>query len=109
MISADAIRGYVDLMVLSIIRKRPSYAYELSQTISEIGAGDYVVKQTTVYSAVKRMESAGLVESSARLSESGKSRTYYAITSLGEAHLRHKVAEWEITREVVDRFVKGID
>ena len=34
MISADAIRGYIDLIVLSLLRDRSSYAYELAKTIT---------------------------------------------------------------------------
>ena len=41
MISADAIRGYIDLMVLSLLRSRPSYAYELAQQISAVTGDDY--------------------------------------------------------------------
>ncbi|GAA5208255.1 PadR family transcriptional regulator [Microbacterium kyungheense] len=109
MISADAIRGYVDLMILSLLRERPSYAYELAQQISATTGAEYTIKQTTLYSAVKRLESAGLVTSFAGASESGKPRTYYRITATGSAHLAEKVAEWRDTKSVVDRFVQGIE
>jgi len=109
MISADAIRGYVDLMVLSLLRERPSYAYELAQQISATTGSDYAIKQTTLYSAVKRLEAAGLVTSYAAASDSGKPRTYYRITPSGSAYLIQKVAEWRDTKSVVDRFIEGID
>ena len=56
MISADAIRGYIDLIVLTLLRRRPSYAYELARTITGVSAGEYTMKQTTLYSALKRLE-----------------------------------------------------
>ena len=49
MISADAIRGYIDLMVLSLLRTTPSYAYEIAQRISEVTGDEYAIKQTTLY------------------------------------------------------------
>ncbi|MBF0940624.1 MAG: PadR family transcriptional regulator, partial [Schaalia georgiae] len=55
MISADAIRGYIDLIVLGLLRERPSYAYELAKTISQVSQGQYAIKQTTLYSALKRL------------------------------------------------------
>lgn len=109
MISADAIRGYIDLMLLSLLRAEPSYAYELAQQISAVTGDEYTIKQTTLYSAVKRLEAAGLVTSFPGVSDSGKPRTYYRITETGLAHLAQKVAEWRDTRSVVDRFVEGID
>ena len=95
MISADAIRGYVDIMILSILERQASYP------------GEYVIKQTTLYSAVKRLESQGLVDSRPGVSESGKPRTYYRITAAGNEYLRAKCEEWQATKAVVDRFVKG--
>ncbi|WP_084039474.1 PadR family transcriptional regulator [Demequina sp. NBRC 110053] len=107
MISADAIRGYVDLMVLSLLREGPSYAYELAQRITAIGGDDYSIKQTTLYSAVKRLEAGGLVSASAGVSPTGKPRTYYRITEAGVAHVALKTEEWHHTKTVVDRFVTG--
>lgn len=108
MISADAIRGYVDIMVLSLLRPAPSYAYELAQRITAMSGGDYAIKQTTLYSAVKRLEAGGLVSSFAGVSPSGKPRTYYRITDAGLAHFALKVEEWRSTKSVVDRFIEGV-
>lgn len=107
MISADAIRGYVDLMVLSLLRSSPSYAYELAQQISTVTGAEYTIKQTTLYSAVKRLEGTELVHSYPGTSDSGKPRTYYRITPAGLAHLDLKIEEWHDTKSVVDRFVAG--
>lgn len=107
MISADAIRGYVDLMILSLLQRGPSYAYELAQRIGAVSGGEYAIKQTTLYSAVKRLEAAALVTSYPGYSDSGKMRTYYQITPTGLEHLGQKIAEWRHTRSVVDRFTEG--
>ncbi|MCR2816633.1 PadR family transcriptional regulator [Microbacterium jiangjiandongii] len=107
MISPDAIRGYVDLMVLSLLREGPSYAYKLAQQIAAATGKDYAMKQTTLYSAVKRLESAGFLASFPDVSESGKPRTYYKITETGSSHLEQKIVEWRETKSVVDRFVEG--
>lgn len=109
MISADAIRGYIDLIVLSLLRARASYAYELAKTISEMTSGQYTIKQTTLYSALKRLQTAGLVDPYAATSTSGKPRTYYRLTDAGAAHLADKLSEWEATKALVDRFAQAAD
>lgn len=106
MISADAIRGYIDLIVLTLLRDHPSYAYELAKTITQVAQEQYTIKQTTLYSALKRLESTGLVSSFANTSESGKPRTYYQLTDAGAAHLADKLAEWEDTKALIDRFAQ---
>ncbi|MCG7308360.1 PadR family transcriptional regulator [Brachybacterium sp. ACRRE] len=103
MIGADAIRGHIDLIVLAILEDAPSYAYEISRTISDRSEGEYVVKQTTLYTAVKRLESQGLLDAAEGLSPTGKPRTYYSLTDEGRAQLDAKRAEWLSTRALVDR------
>lgn len=107
MISADAIRGYIDLIVLTQLRQRPSYAYELAKTIADISQGEYAIKQTTLYTALKRLEGAGLTQAFADVSDSGKPRTYYRLTAAGARHLTAKLSEWESTKILIDRFAKG--
>lgn len=107
MISADAIRGYVDLMILSLLRSDASYPYELAQRIGTTAGDEYSIKQTTLYSAVKRLEAGGLVSSFSGLSPTGKPRTYYRITPAGLEHLALKTREWHLTKSVVDRFTEG--
>jgi PadR family transcriptional regulator PadR len=107
MISADAIRGHVDLMVLSLLRGGPSYAYGLAQRITAMIGQDYAVKQTTLYSAVKRLEISGLVTSSPSLSPAGKPRTCYRITAAGLDRFALKAEEWRSTKSAVDRFIDG--
>ena len=105
-VSADAIRGYIDLIVLSLLRTTTSYAYELAKTITETSRGQYTIKQTTLYSALKRLEAAGAVSSYAGTSASGKPRTYYRLTADGAAHLADKLVEWEATRTLIDHFAQ---
>ncbi|MFT0762590.1 PadR family transcriptional regulator [Scrofimicrobium sp. R131] len=107
MISADSIRGYVDIMVLAILERAPSYAYEIAKIINQEAAGQYTIKQTTLYSAVKRLEASGYVSPFEAVSDSGKTRTYYQLTPAGQGALTDKCAEWETTKVVVDRFVEG--
>ena len=109
MIGADAIRGHIDLILLSILESRPSYVYEISKTITDRSRGEYVIKQTTLYSAVKRLQSQGLLDSYEDVSSSGKPRTYYTLTSEGLAQLDVKRDEWRRTRALVDHFADGKD
>ena len=60
-ISSDVIRGYNDTMILYILRKAPSYGYEISKQIKQLSDGKYVIKETTLYSAFTRMEKKHMV------------------------------------------------
>ncbi len=105
MISSDVIRGYNDTMILYLLLNGPSYGYEISKRIRELTDEKYVMKETTLYSAFKRMESNGFIKSFSGSETNGKPRTYYEITEEGRKHYTEKCKEWEITREVIEKFI----
>lgn len=106
-ISSDVIRGYNDTMILFLLLEGPSYGYQLSKQIKTMTDGKYVIKETTLYSAFSRMEKNGYVESySEEDAVTGKRRTYYRITDAGRDYYNTKCEEWEVTKAVIELFVK---
>ena len=108
-ISSDVIRGYNDTMILNILMKEPSYGYEISKQIRSISDEKYIIKETTLYSAFTRMEKKGHIESFTADQDpdgNGKKRTYYRITDAGKEYYRSKCDEWDLTKEVVERFIE---
>ena len=107
MISSDVIRGYNDPLILSLLIAGDSYGYEISKQIREISADKYLIKETTLYSAFARLQKNGLIEAYPGVETFGKKRTYYKITPAGLEFYLEKRAEWEITKEVVNKFLGG--
>lgn len=104
-ISGDSIRGYTDIIVLCLIRSEPDYGYSISKRIRSKSAEKYAIKETTLYSAFARLEKNGFIESfDGTISEGGR-RTYYRITEAGSEYYRIKCDEWQLTKEVVDKFI----
>lgn len=103
-ISSDVIRGYNDTMILYLIWEKPSYGYEISKQIKVMSEEKYIIKETTLYSAFTRLEKNGYIESFEDFS-SGKRRTYYRITDRGRAYYREKCEEWNLTQDVVGKFI----
>lgn len=104
-ISSDVIRGYNDTMILFLLKKSPSYGYEISKNIKALTSEKYIIKETTLYSAFTRMEENGYVESYSQEAENGKRRTYYRITDKGKMYYSEKCEEWKLTKEVVENFI----
>lgn len=104
MISSDGIRGYNDMMILYLILTEPSYGYQISREIKSRTDGKYIIKETTLYSAFTRLENNGYIESFYGNETNGKRRTYYQITKAGKDYYKEKCSEWELTKEVVDKF-----
>lgn len=107
MISSDVIRGYNDTMILCLLLEGDSYGYELSKQIRSRTAERYIIKETTLYSALSRLERGGFIESYSAGEESGgKHRTYFRTTDQGRQYYAEKCGEWHLTKEVIDQFIK---
>ena len=107
-ISSDVIRGYNDTMILCLLLSGPSYGYEISKRIRQQSQEKYIIKETTLYSAFTRMEKNGFIESFSETADNGKRRTYYRITEEGRQYYREKCEEWNLTKEVVEFFIKKV-
>ena len=68
--------------------------------------GKYIMKETTLYSAFSRLEKNGYISSYSGDETNGKRRTYYKLTNEGLVYYKEKCLEWQITKEVVDKFIK---
>lgn len=108
MISSDVIRGYNDTIILSLLLAGDSYGYEISKNIRQITDEQYVMKETTLYSAFNRLEKNGYIESYYGEETQGKRRTYFRITSGGIAYYKEKCEEWDLTQKVINKFVREL-
>ena len=104
-ISSDVIRGYNDTMILFLLLDEDSYGYAISKMIRAMSDQKYIIKETTLYSAFSRMEKNGYIESFSQMAENGKKRTYYRITGKGRNYYNEKCEEWELTKDVIERFI----
>ncbi|MFC0582125.1 PadR family transcriptional regulator [Micrococcoides hystricis] len=106
MISGDVIRGTIDLLVLDSVLDEPSYGYAISKRIESRVDGRYEIKETTLNSAMRRLERAGVLESYKDTSAAGRPRTYYRIAEAGREFYWQRRAEWLATVEIVSQFIR---
>lgn len=105
MIGNDGIRGYTDIIILSLLKEKNSYGYEISMNIRHRTNEEYIMKETTLYSAITRLEKNGWIVPYQGEQTHGRPRTYYQITSEGESYYKEKCEEWKNTKEIVEKFI----
>lgn len=100
------LRGVLDLCILSLLRKRPVYGYELTERLAE---QDLLVSGGSVYPLLSRLEKAGLVTSEKRPSPTGPPRKYYSLTQDGIDTLDTGTAEWLSVSTSVTAILRSTD
>jgi len=76
-------KGLLSFWILLLLNERPSYPYEMSAEVVKISQGTISVDDNSVYRALNRFESAGIVHSEMQQSNTGPQRRYYSLTQKG--------------------------
>ena len=104
--SADLLRGHTDTVVLSILLKGDNYGYEIHKSIIDKLGGDYELKEATLYSSYKRLESNNYITSYWGDETLGSRRKYYSITNSGRELFRQNKADWIKTQTILNRLLE---
>ena len=106
-ISADLIRGHINTIILRTLYERDKYGYEIIEEIEKKSHGQYSLKQPTLYSALKRLETQGYINAYWKTDEVslGGRRKYYTLTDSGREISERNQAEWEYSRTVIDNLI----
>lgn len=93
--SSDILRGYTDTIILAQLLKEDSYGYVISKNVQEITRGELQLKEATLYTTFRRLESAGVIESYWGNENAGARRRYYHLTDAGRRLYEENLADWQ--------------
>lgn len=103
MIPSQMLKGVLEGCILEIIKKRETYAYEISTQLKEYGFGD--VSEGTIYPIILRLQKNELVESTTRESSAGPKRKYYHLTDKGILTLYEFKSNWVELNKAVSNLI----
>ncbi|MGN1369856.1 MAG: PadR family transcriptional regulator [Aristaeellaceae bacterium] len=101
-LSADLLRGYTDAIILRQLAQGDSYGYQINRNVIALSRGAFELKEATLYTAFRRLESSGMIRSYWGDEQSGARRRYYAITDAGLERLRADQSAWMETKAQID-------
>ncbi|MEC0371654.1 PadR family transcriptional regulator [Paenibacillus chibensis] len=106
-ISSDLIRGHIDTIILRILCEGDNYGYEIIKSIHKYSNGQYELKEPSLYTSLKRLESQGYITSYWGDESQGGRRKYYTVTPLGEENYHLSVEAWNIGKMLIDQLIKS--
>lgn len=105
LISSDVMRGFHDLLILSLLEERDSYGYEIGKEIKLRAEDVYQLKETTLYSVFARLEKNGWISSYDTQETHGRKRVNYTITSDGRQEFKRRKEEWSLIKNLMKQFI----
>ena len=95
-------RGLLDVLVLSAIKNEDSYGYKIIKDVKP-----YIeLSESTLYTILKRLELAELIEVYTSLYD-GRVRKYYHITNLGLIRIKDFKQDWKEMWSIYQFIIKG--
>ena len=104
-ISSDLLRGHTDTIILKLLFSGDKYGYEISKLISSNSNGEYELKESTMFSSLKRMEIDGDVTSYWGDESQGCRRKYYRISEKGKITYDQNKKNWENAKRILDELL----
>jgi len=98
------LRGVVETLLLFIIGELPIHGYEIARELDRRSGGYFNLTASTLYSALRRLESRGLVSSSWQYIAK-QQRRCYALTERGRQILAEELTQWEKFLGATDRVI----
>ncbi len=98
-------KGIMELCVLSLVRSRDYYGYELVEEISK----KVDIAEGTVYPILRRLTQEGYFETYLEESSSGPPRKYYRISKLGKTIQAEQLGEWKEFNKNINSLLKAGD
>lgn len=105
MLNPQALRGHLDLLLLSVVATTPGHGYAIAEALRSRNDAVIDLAEGTLYPALHRLEDAGLT--SGRWSEVNGRRRMYQLTVKGERPLTQKRREWSLFARTVAAVVGG--
>ena len=104
-ISSDLLRGHTDTIILKLLSDGDKYGYEISKLIQTNSRGEYELKEATMYSSLKRLESDGSITSYWGDETQGGRRRYYRVTERGKKVYSENKDNWEYGKRILDQLL----
>jgi len=89
-LNAQYKKGVLELCVLSLLKQRDRYGYEISEYLSR----HIDIADGTVYPILRKLKSDGLVDTYLQEESGGPPRKYYSLTRLGRETYRNDKKEY---------------
>lgn len=92
--SAELLPGTLDMLILKAVSLKPLHGYGVLQRIRQISGNALEIPQGSLYPALYRLESHGLIIAEWGQSENNRRAKYYTLTVAGRRRLRDETASW---------------
>jgi PadR family transcriptional regulator PadR len=103
--TSDLLRGHTDTIILGLLLGGDKYGYQITKLVQEKSGGHYELKEATMYSSLKRLESDGHILAYWGDETQGGRRKYYRLTDSGAGLYHANKRNWDYAKQILDKLL----
>jgi len=100
-------KGSAELLILSLIERRPRHGYEISKLIEQRSEGVLKFNVASFYPLLYRLEKRGFISGRWVEKAGQRRRRYYQLTTQGKTVLKEQRNSWAEFVNAIDRITGG--
>jgi PadR family transcriptional regulator, regulatory protein PadR len=103
----DSLQGSLDLLVLTILLRRPRlHGYAIMSAIQDMSDEVLRIEEGSLYPALHRMEEGGWIRAKWITKSSGRRARMYELTAAGKKQLGVEQSHWQAVTSAVNRVLR---
>ena len=103
---SDLPQGTLDLLILQVVAAGAIHGYGIAQRLQLISRDVVQVPQGSLYPALHRLDSRGLLTADWKMSDTGREAKFYRLTPKGRRELKAQAASWVRLTEAIGLILK---
>ena len=102
-------KGTLSLLILSLLRRKPMYGYEIVMEVRRDTNGLFEWKEGSLYPSLHKLAKDGLIRAQWQGKSGSRRRKYYALTKAGRVALDEKTESWRQLSKTIDHMLEQSD
>jgi PadR family transcriptional regulator len=104
----ELLKGTLDMLILKTLSVQPMHGYAIAQHIERLSNGVFAIEQGSLYPALERLQTRGLLTSKWGASPTGRRARYYTITAAGRRQLGEKQSSFDRVLAAIEAVMRGV-
>jgi PadR family transcriptional regulator, regulatory protein PadR len=105
----DSLQGSLDLLVLTILSRRPKlHGYAIMSAIKDWSGEVLRAEEGSLYPALHRMEEAGWIRAQWITKDNGRRARVYELSAAGRKQLEAEESRWQAVTSAVNRVLRTV-
>ena len=92
---ADLLQGTLEMLILKAISLDPMHGYGILVRIQQLSGGRLQIQQGSLYPALYRLETRGLIRAEWGESDNNRKAKFYRLSAAGRRQLEVELKHWE--------------